>query len=212
MPENNVYMSQLCTALAVSSGNIEVRTTSWPFAYFSELCAHGWKMYHLRPNHPFISKHTILCTFPDTCIQAHAHRPCIRKLISVRATQGHGIHLHSSYKNVSRQLVTTAHSLAFAALQMGMRVFEAMDAKHVWPFGWLVSISGKPWGRIPQAHGHFQYAISHWNGVNMSVCYWAGAEVFLAWPYTAYSACMSPENTHKLMGFYVEVFILGIIL
>ncbi len=28
----------------------------------------------------------------------------------------------------------------------------------------------------------------------------------------AYSARMSPENTHKLMGFYMEVLILGIIL
>ncbi len=25
-------------------------------------------------------------------------------------------------------------------------------------------------------------------------------------------ACMSPENTHKLMGFYMEVLILGVIL
>ncbi len=30
--------------------------------------------------------------------------------------------------------------------------------------------------------------------------------------YTPYSARMSPENTHKLMGFYMEVLVLGIIL
>ncbi len=30
--------------------------------------------------------------------------------------------------------------------------------------------------------------------------------------YTPYSARMSPENTHKLMGFYMEVLILGVIL
>ncbi len=29
---------------------------------------------------------------------------------------------------------------------------------------------------------------------------------------TPYSARMSPETTHKLMGFYMEVLILGIIL
>ncbi len=27
---------------------------------------------------------------------------------------------------------------------------------------------------------------------------------------TPYSACMSPENAHKLMGFYMEVLILGV--
>ncbi len=30
--------------------------------------------------------------------------------------------------------------------------------------------------------------------------------------YTHYSTRMSPDNTHKLMGFYMEVLILGIIL
>ncbi len=30
--------------------------------------------------------------------------------------------------------------------------------------------------------------------------------------YILYSACMSPENAHKLMGFYMEVLILGVIL
>ncbi len=30
--------------------------------------------------------------------------------------------------------------------------------------------------------------------------------------FTLYGACMSPETTHKLMGFYMEVLILGIIL
>ncbi len=30
--------------------------------------------------------------------------------------------------------------------------------------------------------------------------------------YTLYSARMSPENTHKLMGFYMEVLILGVML
>ncbi len=30
--------------------------------------------------------------------------------------------------------------------------------------------------------------------------------------YTPYSAHMSPENTHKLMGFYMEVLILGVML
>ncbi len=27
-----------------------------------------------------------------------------------------------------------------------------------------------------------------------------------------YSTCMRPENTHKLMGFYMEILILGVIL
>ncbi len=31
-------------------------------------------------------------------------------------------------------------------------------------------------------------------------------------PYTPYSARMSPENAHKLMGFYMEFLILGVIL
>ncbi len=31
-------------------------------------------------------------------------------------------------------------------------------------------------------------------------------------PYTPFSTRMNPENTHKLMGFYMEVLILGIIL
>ncbi len=31
-------------------------------------------------------------------------------------------------------------------------------------------------------------------------------------PYTPYSARVSPENTHKLMGFYMEVLMLGVIL
>ncbi len=30
-------------------------------------------------------------------------------------------------------------------------------------------------------------------------------------PYTPDSTHMSPENTHKLMGFYLEVLILGVI-
>ncbi len=29
--------------------------------------------------------------------------------------------------------------------------------------------------------------------------------------YTPYSACMSPENTHKLMGSYMEVLILDVL-
>ncbi len=31
-------------------------------------------------------------------------------------------------------------------------------------------------------------------------------------PYTPYSARMSPETTHKIMGFYMEVLILGVTL
>ncbi len=32
------------------------------------------------------------------------------------------------------------------------------------------------------------------------------------YPYAPYSARMSPENTHKIMAFYMEVLILGVIL